>query len=602
MGQSFEHASRKKSLGDFSKQHTVYDKDLDFYYSPSWSNDSLYITEFRLEGKDTTHILRQKINYIVGSGQHTNSHLFIENGYLFQAPLTYYSQKGRWDLPPGFEKGQSNRFSRMIGLECMSCHNGYPKMVQGSENKYLSLPNGIDCERCHGPGEIHVAEKQKGNLVDTSKVIDYTIVNPGKLPVDLQFDLCQRCHLQGNTVLKEGKSFFDFKPGMHLSDVMQVYLPRYEGDEQSFIMASHADRLKQSACFSVMEKKAANMQALRPYKNALTCVTCHNPHVSVKETSKDHFNQTCQSCHAGNKQQKQCSEKENLRLKAENNCVSCHMPLSGSIDIPHVRIHDHYIRKQPQVGNVSEKGKFKGLSCINDRKASSSDRARAYLQQFEKFESDHTYLLDSAEVLLKAQGASANRTNFHWLVQLYYLRQQFDRVVQLAESIGFAVLQKEVLKQKSWANQDAWTSYRIGESYATLGDVRTAFQYYKIAWDLAPYNYTFGNKYATAAMQNGELTKAKSVFTNIAKEVPGFAPAWSNLGYLFLTEGDAITAERYYKKAISLDPDYSAAWLNMAGLHVYKGEDDKARAILTKMLKKEPANLQVKQILNQLEH
>jgi hypothetical protein len=48
-------------------------------------------------------------------------------------------------------------------------------------------------------------------------------VNPGKLPIDLQFDVCQRCHLQGNTVLKEGKSFLDFKPGMRLSDHMTLF-------------------------------------------------------------------------------------------------------------------------------------------------------------------------------------------------------------------------------------------------------------------------------------------------------------------------------------------------------------------------------------------
>ena len=75
-----------------------------------------------------------------------------------------------------------------------------------------------------------------GELVDTSKYIDYSIVNPGKLPIDKQFQLCMRCHLQGNAVLADGKSFYDFKPGMDLKDVMTVFTARYEDDE-SFIMA-----------------------------------------------------------------------------------------------------------------------------------------------------------------------------------------------------------------------------------------------------------------------------------------------------------------------------------------------------------------------------
>jgi hypothetical protein len=63
-------------------------------------------------------------------------------------------------------------------------------------------------------------------------------VNPAKLPVALQLDVCQRCHIQGNAVLAEGKSFFDFRPGMPLSDVMNVFMPVYKGQEDEHIMAS----------------------------------------------------------------------------------------------------------------------------------------------------------------------------------------------------------------------------------------------------------------------------------------------------------------------------------------------------------------------------
>lgn len=110
-------------------------------------------------------------------------------------------------MPPGFEDGNNTRFSRIIGLECMSCHNSYPDFVLGSENKYKKIENGINCERCHGPGEYHVLQKQAGILVDTAKAIDFSIVNPAKLSIDLQFDVCMRCHLQGNAVLNNNKSF-----------------------------------------------------------------------------------------------------------------------------------------------------------------------------------------------------------------------------------------------------------------------------------------------------------------------------------------------------------------------------------------------------------
>ena len=44
--------------------------------------------------------------------------------------------------------------------------------------------------------KAHVQEKQAGNIVDTSKTPDYTIVNPRRLSTELQNNICQRCHLQ----------------------------------------------------------------------------------------------------------------------------------------------------------------------------------------------------------------------------------------------------------------------------------------------------------------------------------------------------------------------------------------------------------------------
>ena len=46
----------------------------------------------------------------------------------------------------------------------MSCHNAYPKIILGSENKYEYIPDGIDCERCHGAGGEHVKRMISGEF------------------------------------------------------------------------------------------------------------------------------------------------------------------------------------------------------------------------------------------------------------------------------------------------------------------------------------------------------------------------------------------------------------------------------------------------------
>ncbi|CAN5400227.1 hypothetical protein BH10BAC1_BH10BAC1_10830 [soil metagenome] len=593
MGKSFDHASKQKSSAKFSEHTVIYDKFQDFYYHPFWDGDSLKIMEFRLKGKDTIYKRIEKVDYIVGSGQHTNSHIYNTNGYLHQMPMTYYTQKETWDFPPGFENGFNTRFSRKIGLECMSCHNSLPDFVEGSENKFNGLPEGVSCERCHGPGSIHVQQRSTGAKVDTSKYIDYSIVNPGKLPIDLQFDVCQRCHLQGNTVLKEGKSFFDFKPGMKLSDYMTTFLPRYKNADDEFIMASHADRLKQSKCFINSFKPETDANSLRPYKNSLTCVTCHNPHVSVKSTGKEIFNNACKNCHSSSTNNGLCSEQESVRAKVQDNCVSCHMPKSGSIDIPHVSVHDHYIRKPMKKEELEKVKEFIGLCSINEKNPSNYTKAKAYIQQYDKFEYKPVYL-DSAAFYLSDKTIQDVKKNFDLLIHLNFIKQDYQKILDYLKQVGTF---KGV---KSWENKDAWTCYRIGEAYYSMGNYPSALEYYSSAVNLAAYNPEFKNKQGATLMAMQKVKEATIIFESIVKENPKYVPAINNLGYSYLISDDAIKAERFYNRALKLDPDYESLLMNVAGLKIYQKKYKEAEEILKNVIKKNPKQEQAKAVLQQL--
>lgn len=599
MGKSFDHATKQKSAAKFEKHTVIYDKYSDFYYHPFWDHDSMKIMEFRLKGKDTIYKRVEKVDYIVGSGQHTNSHIQSVNGYLNQMPMTFYTQKQEWDLPPGFEGGYNTRFSRKIGLECMSCHNTLPGFVEGSENKFSSVPEGVSCERCHGPGSIHVQQRSTGARVDTSKSIDYSIVNPGKLPIDLQFDVCQRCHLQGNTVLKEGKSFFGFRPGLKLSDYMTTFLPRYKNADDQFIMASHADRLKQSQCFIQSYKPETDAKALRPYKNALTCVTCHNPHVSVRVTGEEVFNNACKNCHNTTTHNELCTEKESVRAKVQDNCVSCHMPRSGSIDIPHVTVHDHYIRKPMKKEEVEKVKQFIGLAAINEKHPDAKTMARAYIQQYDKFEYNPIFL-DSAKKYLSDKNVTEMRDNLQDLIHLYFIKQDYARILAYVNQCGKDELLNAVLTKRSWSNDDAWTLYRIGEAYYNTSDLNDAYTFYKKADELAPYNPEFKNKLGASLMALNRVPEAITVFDATLKENPKFVPALNNLGYANLVSGNEQMADQLYKRALALDPDYEPLLMNVAGYAIYKKNYKDAQITLQHILQRNPKNAQATDVLNKL--
>lgn len=577
MGRSFNRATPQISDALFDKNHAlVFDSTLNFYYYPYFKNDSLFFKEFRLEHQDTVYQRTEYISYIIGSGNHTNSHLVNFNGFLYQAPITFYTQKQKWDLAPGFENGFNSRFQRTINNECITCHNALPDFDFRSENRFKSLPLGIDCERCHGPGGLHVAEKLAGNIVDTDRKTDYTIVNPKKLNKDLQMNLCQRCHLQGLSILKEGKSFENFKPGMYLNEVMDIFLPVFESKDNNFLMASHVERLKLSACFK---------------KSELTCITCHNPHISVLETPSAVFNQKCMQCHSEQKlsSQKQCSAlPQDLHSIEQTNCVSCHMPKSGSIDIPHVSIHDHFISKPTQVSKQKlDPDEINSIQNLIELKCYTTDnpdnvlKAKAFMGFYEKFSKKSIYL-DSAKYYIDK--VNNDTLSFHELINYYYLKEDFNAIIHLAELIAFPI-------------KNEWTIYRIGEAYYAKNNFIKALYYFQEATNVKPYQLDFLNKLAAAYFQLGSLQKSKLTYEKIIELQPRYKEALGNLGYIYGLENKAQKADYYISQSLQIDPDYETAILNKANLLLKNKQHSNAKKIILAFLKSHPESEKSKQLL-----
>ena len=264
---------------------------------------------------------------------------------FFEIPITWYVSKGIWDLSPGYENGTNTRFSRPIGEMCMNCHNSGYEFVDHSLNRYTKVGNGIGCEKCHGPGEIHVKKHESNSVFEDS--VDYSIVNPAHLSLELQFDVCRQCHLEGVAVPKKDKKFVDFRPGMKVNEFWEVFIPVNENSDD-FGFASHVERLQMSKCFITSEGK-------------MNCMTCHDPHIPIQDNTLSFYNNKCNSCHGP----EACGEDHMLLAENENNCTGCHMPKDGTTDIPHVSTSDHFIRI---------------LDSVNEQKVQDSD-----LKEFRKF-------------------------------------------------------------------------------------------------------------------------------------------------------------------------------------------------------------------------
>lgn len=563
MGKSFDYSSKQKSAGRFINTPPVYDSFLNLYYLPYWQGDQFMLKEYRLVGKDTVHKRIEKISYIIGSGHHTNSHFTEENGYVFQAPITFYTQNGQWDLPPGFEGGHNTRFSRKIGMECMSCHNSLPETDTKSENKYRNLPHGISCERCHGPGEIHVREKGLGRLVDTSKHIDYTIVNPRKLSWQRQIDICQRCHLQGNAVLKTGKTFADFRPGMKLSETFDQFSPEYEEGDK-FIMAAHAERFQKSKCFLSSVKGNLNNET---GKAGFTCITCHNPHISVRKTNVAKFNSTCKGCHTS-EVQTHCTENQKAIDMALNNCVKCHMPGSGTADIPHVSVHDHYIRK-PEKAGVAKPLKLKGLRCITNDNPDNNTVAEAYISYFEKFDNNALYLKKAKEQTAKLN--TQNNAELKTIIHFHYISKNYSEIIQLVD-------------QEHPIMDDAWSNYRIAKAYENMQRYAEAKNWMDKCLAIQPDNLDFILQNGILLMKNKEDAQAKENFERLNQLYTKNAECWAYMGIIHLKKSEFNAAQISFNRALQLNPDLELALENLKLLYQTTGNSIETEKIELRLL------------------
>lgn len=569
MGRSYKKATYSNSDADWDDPDPVYDGHRDLWYQPFRRGEDLFVQEYRLRDRDTLFSRIEQIDFIVGSGQHTNSHVWEENGYLHQVPITYYTQDGMWSLAPGFSNNNA-RFLRPMRQECVQCHNARPTFVPGSENRFTHVPEGIDCEQCHGPGSVHTEAMRAGRVVDITKEIDYTIVHPGKISPQLQMDICRRCHLQAAEVINEGLTPADFRPGKPLLSFQNVYWPRQPDSTTSFVMAFHPDRMEMSACFR------GSWAGPKP-NSPMTCVTCHNPHLAVDQVGDEYFSAVCRSCHAA-PQQKQCTDPGVVAGTETAPCFQCHMPTSGTSDIPHVRITDHYIRKPDPTEGTGERARrtFLRMASLIDPKPTLTNRAEGFLTYFELV-TDRPGMLDSAAVLLeRARGVEEGDRLGRARIRLWFLKEDW------------AAIRGYVRESPDTGADDAWTQYRIGEAFAQDAETGIAITHVERAVSLAPDNVRFGDRLGRLLTDAGDLDRALQVFDRVLTNFPKYEPTWTNRGYVKLASGDFGGAEADYLRAMELDPDAELAMASLASIYLNTGRLDEARRLARELIRRKP--------------
>jgi len=546
MGRSFYPLTPESVVEDFEAHNRLDLPEEGLAYEMTARPDGFWMKQIVLDPEGAVLAeAEHRMIYVLGSGNHSRSYLSGRAGYLYQMPVCWYPDKPGWDLCPGYEH-HNQFFGRPADGSCLFCHNARVPLLAGATHRYgEGMPHGIDCERCHGPGELHVARWR--NPPEIVPANDGTIVNPAKLPVSSRIHVCLQCHLgdadASERVQRTGADARDFRPGDHLAEYVDVMTFRHASDDR-FGLGGQGDRLMLSRCY-------------KESGGALDCLSCHNPHISVysSETPRNRYRKACQVCHDASA----CalSEKARRERSAEDDCAACHMRRSEPADQRFTLFTDHWIRRR--VDPAGPPGPARTLLEIEPH----FPEARGGYAPGEDS-------LNRGRALLVMRSGNMAGSRIAAAAPEEHLRRAVEENASLAE--GWLLLGRTVLNQ--------------GRSAEAIGHFRQALQG-------DPKLRGARLNLASALLGMERAAETEQLLREAIRLKEDDVDALTDLGRALVDLGREEEAERILRRAVALTDVDAAPLANLGLLHARQGRNEEAAAELRRAAALAPSRAEI---------
>jgi predicted CXXCH cytochrome family protein len=560
--ETFEHSGMGRSFSrfgpvtveDFKVKNTFYHRASDRYYTMVERDGRYFQRRHQLSPNgEQINVVEKEIDYALGSGNHARTYLHLdEQKKLVELPVGWYAENGGyWGMNPGYDRPDQPDFRRRITQECFFCHNAYPELAKDADRTGADaafpgkIPEGIDCQRCHGPGGPHIRATQAVN--STADQIRKSIVNPRRLSPDRNLEICMQCHLESTSarlpysVRRFDRGVFSYRPGEPLADYA-IHFERASDSEhkERFEIANQAYRLRQSACFQMSG-------------GAMTCTTCHDPHNAPRgEEATRHYVSVCQNCHE--------DAIKNLaaagRHTSSAECLECHMPKRRTDDVIHVVMTDHYIQRHKPSRDLLAPLTVEPPESENDYRGEvalyyppnlpSTAENELYLAVAQVIQNSN--LKDGVPRLRAAlQKYRPAEGEFYFVMAEAYANTN-------APDLAIPMYRETVERRPNF-----WPAlYRLGQSLASVEQEERGLEFLERARKLSTDERLF-NALAMAYRRMGRLGEAVSVLKSAVPINPDFPQTYNNLGDILLQMGDVAGAQNAFGEAIRAQPELAPA-------------------------------------------
>ncbi|MBM3813318.1 MAG: tetratricopeptide repeat protein [Acidimicrobiia bacterium] len=521
------------------------------------------------------NVMEKRVDYVMGSGNHARAYLHrTAADTLVELPLGWYAEQGGyWAMNPGYDRPDHDGFRRPITYECMFCHNAYPRISSADEKPLAEpvypaeLPEGIDCERCHGSGARHIELASRPGAAPD--LVRRAIVNPARLSADRQMEICMACHLESTSfplpgaLQRYGRGPFSFRPGEPLADFLLNFDHSPDaGRQDKFEIVSAAYRLRKSACFIQSAGK-------------LLCTTCHNPHGAPRgEEAIRHYSAVCRQCHGG--------PLSTASHAGNRDCTSCHMPKRRTEDVIHVAVTDHNMQRRMPAGDLlaeraERRDAYRGEVVLYYPPALPPTPENELYQAVAQVK-QQSNLKNGIARLEAAINKHAPR-RAAWYLELA------EALVQDGQPAKSVEWYREAVRRDA-ASAAVWQ--KLGTALRRSGQHAEAVPALRRSLDLASRRALSWHELGLTYQSLGRTPEALAALRKAVELDRDFAEAHSNLGIVQLATGDAAGAEASFREAIRIHPSYADARGNLANLLSADGREAEALTEFDRALRFRP--------------
>jgi predicted CXXCH cytochrome family protein len=570
MARSFFRPRPENTVEEYAHGDPYYHRASATYYAMVRRGGEYFQRQYQagFDGRQT-NLLGTKIDFVLGSGNHARAYLHrTAKNTLILLPLGWYAEKGgTWAMNPGYDRPDHQALRRNITYECMFCHNAYPEIPAGDRGPratpvYSSVPEGIDCQRCHGNGDRHAALARGRASFDEIRA---AIVNPARLAPERQMEVCMQCHLETTSsglpasIVRYDRGPFSYHPGEPLGGFMLHFdhAPG-RGYDDKFEITGSVYRLRKSQCF----QKSGG---------ALQCTTCHNPHKPLRGAEATaHYAEVCLKCHGAALETAIAAG----RHTASNDCTGCHMPKRRTADVVHAVMTDHYIQRRPPAGDL-----------LAEKPEERQTEANAYRGEVVLY--DPPTLPKPEDELYVAVAQVSNASNLvPGIARLAAAIRQFrpasaEFYLQLGDGLcnagkcGEALpVYQEALRHEP---QSEPALVRLAVCLMTLRQYPRAAETLRDALRLEPADAATWIQLGLAQLGQGKTNDALSAFETARQADPAMVEPYNLLGSILFESGDAARAEPLLREAIRMQPNFAPAHNNLGNLLSETGRFEEAR-------------------------